>query len=136
MSMLGPGRRGIVSAVAAVLGLTVTAHPTRAQEHGTGLDFSSSAELAVVPEASIPFSGTTLPSSVDLSADLPTPGDQGAQNSCVGWAVAYALKTFLERREEKWSLANAGQPDFTHLFSPAYIYNQINGGQDRGSHFR
>jgi hypothetical protein len=137
MSMLDLGRRGIVSALTTVLGLTVAAHPTSAQDsHGTGLDFSSAAELAVVPEASIPFSGTTLPSAVDLSADLPPPGDQGRQNSCVGWAVAYALKSFLERREENWSLVNAGQPDLMHLFSPAYIYNQINRGQDAGSHFR
>jgi len=70
----------------------------------------------------------TLPSSVDLSANFPEPGDQGQQESCVGWASAYALKTYDERIALKWSLEPA-----EHKFSPAYVYNQINGGKDSGS---
>ncbi|MCK6555535.1 Ig-like domain-containing protein [Candidatus Binatia bacterium] len=70
----------------------------------------------------------TLPSAVDLSRDFPLPGDQGQQGSCVGWATAYALKTYQERIEIGWSL----EP-LQHRFSPAYVYNQINGGKDEGS---
>jgi hypothetical protein len=77
-----------------------------------------------------PGANPTLPSSVDLSKDFPRPGDQGQQSSCVGWALAYALKTYQERVEIGWSLE---PPE--HRFSPAYIYNQINGGQDVGSPF-
>lgn len=66
--------------------------------------------------------------SVDLSPDFPIPGNQGAQNSCVPWAVGYSLKTYQEGIEIGWSL-NA----VSHLFSPAYIYNQLNGGQDKGT---
>ncbi|GAB4267026.1 MAG: hypothetical protein Kow0065_17700 [Methylomicrobium sp.] len=68
-----------------------------------------------------------LPSSIDLSGNFPIPGNQGGQGSCVGWATAYALKSFQEKVEEQW--------DFTQAttFSPAWIYNQINGGQDAGS---
>ncbi len=71
---------------------------------------------------------TSLPSSVDLSPSMPTPGNQGSQGSCVGWATAYALKSYQEKVEMGWSLNS----EYT-LFSPAYIYNQINGGRDGGS---
>lgn len=77
-----------------------------------------------------PGANPTLPPSVDLSKDFPRPGDQGQQFSCVGWALGYALKTYQERVELGWSLEAA-----EHRFSPAYIYNQINGGRDNGSVF-
>jgi hypothetical protein len=60
-----------------------------------------------------PGSNPTLPSSVDLSRDFPLPGDQGNQNSCVGWALGYAIKTYQERVELGWSLETA-----EHQFSP------------------
>jgi len=68
------------------------------------------------------------PSAIDLSQNFPQPGDQGHQGSCVGWATAYALKSYQEKVEMGWSLNTS-----SHLFSPAYIYNQINGGYDGGS---
>lgn len=71
----------------------------------------------------------TTPKSIDLSANFPNPGDQGNQSSCVGWATAYALKSYQEKVEMGWAL---NTPE--HLFSPAFIYNQINGGQDQGSY--
>lgn len=77
-----------------------------------------------------PGAAPTLPSSVDLSKDFPRPGDQGKQNSCVGWSTAYAVKSYQERVEIGWSL----EP-LEHRFSPAYVYNQINGGADHGSWF-
>jgi hypothetical protein len=61
----------------------------------------------------------TLPSSVDLSAGLPPVGDQGAQNSCVGWTLGYYIKSYLEGQEQGWSLDGP-----THQFSPAWVYNQ------------
>jgi C1A family cysteine protease len=75
-----------------------------------------------------PGAAPTLPSAVDLSKDFPIPASQGQQSSCVGWATAYALKTYQERVEIGWSLEPA-----EHKFSPAYIYNQINHGRDNGS---
>ena len=77
-----------------------------------------------------PGANPTLPSSVDLTADFPLPGNQGTQSSCVGWALGYAMKTYQERVEVGWSLE---APE--HRFSPSYIYNQINGGQDNGAVF-
>ncbi|OAD21552.1 PKD domain containing protein, partial [Candidatus Thiomargarita nelsonii] len=75
-----------------------------------------------------PGEAPTLPPSIDLSSNFPIPGYQGSQGSCVGWATAYALKSFQERVEEGWSLNTT-----EHLFSPAFIYNQINRGEDKGS---
>ena len=73
------------------------------------------------------FDDTALPPSIDLSAHFPAVGDQGSQNSCVGWAVGYALKSFQERIEEGWEFG------LTTVFSPAWIYNQINEGGNQGS---
>lgn len=69
-----------------------------------------------------------LPERIDLSGNFPTPGDQGRQGSCVGWAIGYALKSYQEKMEEGWDLASSST-----VFSPAWIYNQINGGRDSGS---
>ena len=69
------------------------------------------------------------PPSIDLSINFPSPGDQGRQSSCVGWAAAYALKSYQEKIEIGWSLNTP-----SHLFSPAFLYNQINDGRDQGSY--
>lgn len=66
---------------------------------------------------------------LDLTDDFPNPGDQGYQGSCVGWAVGYSYKSYQEERERSW-----GSKTSDHIFSPSYIYNQINGGYDGGSY--
>ncbi len=70
--------------------------------------------------------GQNLPSSIDLSSNMPSPGNQGNQGSCVGWAVAYALKSYQEKIEMGWTFSKET------IFSPAWIYNQLNGGVDQG----
>jgi len=67
-----------------------------------------------------------LPSSSDMSGDFPPVGDQGAQGSCVAWAVGYALKSFQEHDERGWSYSNE------HLFSPAFIFNNFKKGKCSG----
>ncbi|PJZ70662.1 cysteine protease [Leptospira perolatii] len=79
-----------------------------------------------------------LPSSVDLSEFMPPVGNQGQQGSCVAWSTAYATKSYQEYIERKakgnWSLrTQSGEPNYSQIFSPAFIYNQINGGRDNGS---
>jgi len=69
-----------------------------------------------------------LPPIIDLCNQLPPVDSQGRQGSCVGWAVGYYYKTFLEGKERGWDLS-----DKAHICSPAFVYNQINGGQDDGS---
>jgi len=68
-----------------------------------------------------------LPSYVNLKHMFPTPGNQGSLNSCVGWAVAYALKSHQEEVRREWGLHTD-----KHLFSPYFVWNQLNGGQNRG----
>ena len=72
----------------------------------------------------------SLPEKVDLSPFMPPVGSQGYQGSCVAWAVGYYQKTFQEWLEHKWDVTND-----SHKFSPAFIYNQINGGADNGAYF-
>jgi hypothetical protein len=87
-----------------------------------GLKLATREQLRSIPMASTPFSGESLPAVVDLSPTLPPIGDQGSQNSCVGWSVGYGLKAYQERIETNETI----------LFSPSYIYNQLNNGQDGG----
>ncbi len=70
-----------------------------------------------------PGSQPSLPTSIDLSSSFPTPGDQGNQGSCVGWATAYAVKSYQEKIEMGWDLNR-----LEHLFSPSFVYNQIKVG--------
>lgn len=68
-----------------------------------------------------------LPASVDLSKGLPQARNQGKQHSCTAWATAFVVKSFQENREFGWGL------DEAHLFSPSFVYNQVNGGKDDGA---
>lgn len=89
----------------------------------TGLQFLDETAYQSIPLAVTPTLGV-LPPRVDHTDNFPAPGDQGPQGSCVGWAVTY-LKGYQERVERKWT---AWSPD--RLFSPAYIYNQLNRTPD------
>ena len=76
-----------------------------------------------------------LPRSVDLSGSMPPVGSQGRQGSCVGWASGYGMKSYHEKVERRWSYGSHVQRrgPGKHVFSPAFIYNQINNGRDKGS---
>ena len=90
----------------------------------TGLRFMDDVAYQSIPLAAPPLLGQ-VPRAVDLSSRFPEPGDQGKQNSCVGWAVAYALKSYQEGLERSWGTGPA-----QHRFSPAFIYNQLNKTPD------
>ena len=96
---------------------------TQNTNYSKGLIFTSQEEMLGIPLASTPYSGNELPSIVDLSSKLPSPGHQGNQSSCVAWAVGYALKAYQEYIETNMLI----------YFSPAFIYNKINNGRDGGS---
>ena len=97
----------------------------------TGLQFITPEQYQGIPLAARFFAGP-LPNNVEL-APFATPGHQRGQGSCVGWAVAFALKTHQEERERGWDIATPN-----HQFSPAFIYNQvkIGSGCRGGSTFR
>jgi Concanavalin A-like lectin/glucanases superfamily/Papain family cysteine protease len=83
---------------------------------GLGFIEASSAELQgseIVPELMM----GTLPTSYFLN--MPAPANQGAQGSCVSWAVAYATQSY---NMNKANGTNYGTPQ--NLCSPKYVYNQ------------
>jgi Papain family cysteine protease len=59
-----------------------------------------------------------LPIQVSLEAFCPTRQNQGEQNSCVGWSIAYAARTIIEAK------ATGSDPNSV-AFSPAFLFNQI-----------
>jgi C1A family cysteine protease len=89
---------------------------------GTPLVSSDNSEVAARVASS------ALPAAVDLvGCNTPDVMNQGNAGSCVGFAIAYA-KTFQEVKEIGWQ---ANTPK--HIFSPAYIWNQLNGGINQGT---
>ena len=55
-----------------------------------------------------------------MRSRFPPCRDQGTQFSCTGFAVAYAVKSYLEAVQQGWNTF-----DDEHVFSPAFIYNQF-----------
>lgn len=106
------------------------------QGRPTGLVPATPEQLRGIPLASTPFSGAELPASVDLSPWMPPPQHQGELNSCTAWSVAYAVKSYQEYVEEKKPLIRSdGAIDPDRVFSPAFVYNQLNNGRNAGIPF-
>jgi len=91
--------------------------------------------------------GGPPPSSIDWSATqyFPPIGSQGYENSCVAFAMGYYVKTFQEAKEHGWDLSGAvwedgpyGHPSEAYqdkVFSPDFVYHQINRGGDNFTYF-
>lgn len=96
-----------------------------------GMDSPTVEELMKERSSAHPTAETlysaSLPSKIDLSSQFPPIRSQGQQGSCVAWSVAYNTKSYQEKLERGWAYSDST------LFSPAFVYNQINGGKDRGS---
>ncbi|MBU1106981.1 MAG: hypothetical protein KKB51_09965 [Candidatus Riflebacteria bacterium] len=90
------------------------------------------------------------PTSVDHSKTqfFPPVGNQGVEGSCTAFSYAYYIHTFNEAKEHNWNLtgttwespdptgqSSAGRPATNRdkIFSPDFIYHQINSGIDDGS---
>jgi hypothetical protein len=90
-------------------------------EFGRGLEFTPRETYLGVPQyqPTLTFGAGQLPDRVDLaeSGRFPTPGQQGAQQSCTGWATAYAMKTYQEAVEGNYPPTSTNQ-----VFSPAFPY--------------
>jgi len=97
-------------------------------EHGLGCKPTPPGDY---PEAVVP-QVASVAAAVDLYPPLLLVGNQGSQSSCVGWAVSYYYKTFsesLEHTTSTWKLN-----DWWYEYSPSFVYNQINGGVDKGAY--
>lgn len=78
----------------------------------------------------------TIPSTYDISSKMPPVGNQGMQNSCVAWAVAYASRSYWNATAKNTTyLGSDGKLNEEAIFSPSFIYNQINKGLDNGSSY-
>lgn len=75
----------------------------------------------------------TAPAQVDNStlAAFPPIGHQGGLGSCVAWASTY----YMMSHEVCLALGCDNKTYKTHVFSPKWTYNLINGGADNGSMF-
>lgn len=69
-----------------------------------------------------------LPDHFDLEEYLPPIANQGQTASCVGWSTAYYCMSMSVARRQKLSEKARQDPRF--LFSPGYIWDQYNEGQD------
>jgi len=107
------------------------------EDRGTGLDFDQEKYESVPLSAPILSRNfTNLPKSYSLKAYAPTPGDQGRQPSCVGWASGYGARTIAFAIKNNWKY-NKAKID-ANAFSPSFVYNQIKAYGDnnctRGSY--
>jgi C1A family cysteine protease len=102
----------------------------RQRRHGTGGPTTVSVPPGVASEDTSGMPEPPASASIDLRK-VPPVGDQGEENSCVGWSAGYYYKTFQEARKHGWNV-----DDPHHQFSPAFIYNQINGGKNDSSSFQ
>ncbi len=115
--------------------------------HGTGWRPPTAEEwdqmvgkLQIVDSVSLP-SAPGQPPSVDWTTSqyFPAIGNQGSEGSCTAWAVVYYTKTFQEASEHGWDLStvnwvgDAPDSQLDHIFSPDFVYHQINDGYDGGS---
>ena len=85
------------------------------------------AKVATIPEAVIPKRARDAkrPATKDLSNSrcVLTPCDQGTLNSCVGWAGAYGLMTYLASN----AIDGWGDREWADRhFSPSFVFNQVN----------
>jgi hypothetical protein len=111
------------------------------EAHGLGMVPSDPSQQWLVSLPPSLSSASQLPSSVDLTqsslllegqpsaAGVPPVGDQGETNTCTGWAASYYYKTYQEWLEHDWDLVN-GVPNYDHIFSPSFVYNQISEKPD------
>jgi hypothetical protein len=94
------------------------------EDYSFGLNFNQEAyenlEWAISPKL-FRRDVEPLPVKVDMSGRIPEAGDQGEQNSCVGWAVGYAYRSYQKLREDnrRWDYEDES------LCSPSFIYNTL-----------
>ena len=112
-----------------VLAVTAAFVPIAVVAAQTGSVDPTAAQLAATRRWSPPRIELIEEPRVDLRPWLPPVGEQ-QMNDCTTWAIAYAAKSYLEARDQGWL---PDRPE--RVFSPRFLYNQINRGQDEGSSF-
>lgn len=110
--------------VLALIALLLSLSPNAAAQGATREDRDVVRDLEEFP---VGAQADELPTAVDLRPFLPPVGSQ-TMNDCAAWAFGYAARSYLERIDQGWGSAIG-----RYVFSPTFIYNQVNGGEDSGS---
>jgi transcription initiation factor IIF auxiliary subunit len=119
------GRATLLALIASLLSVALV-QPALAQ---TGAESVTADQYANLPSWTAPEMAPGESYMVDLSEDMPPPGKQGGRmNSCVGFATAYAMKSYMEVQDQGWQANHVRR-----VFSPSFVYNQVNRGQNRGT---
>ena len=120
---------------------------------GTGYQPPSEAEwgqMKKLRSVQTPIVRGELPTSIDhsLTQYFPPIGSQGSEGSCTAFSFGYYIQTYTEAKEHGWDLSgttwlntdpsgfsSGGIPNsnLDKIFSPDFIYHQINSGEDWGS---
>jgi hypothetical protein len=99
--------------------------------HGMGAKPCADSDFASHPRYRVERAAASQrPRRLILDDYLPEIGDQGRMNSCVGWSTAYYAYTYAVAKQRKLTAEQRRDPKF--VFSPAFIYNSLNGGADEG----
>jgi len=67
-----------------------------------------------------------LPYEVSLKKYTPTPGNQGINSTCAGWASAYTGRTILSAISNNWNREISDN----NVYSPSFVYNLIRKNKD------
>jgi hypothetical protein len=68
------------------------------------------------------------------SSIVPEVGNQGQESSCNAWGLGYACMTITAAEKNNWSVFNSdGKMNSGKVFSPAFLYNSLNGGKNNGT---
>ena len=94
---------------------------------GLGADLKQSEFDKADVFASLAPDKNPLPDRVTLEKYAPQRKNQGMQGSCVAWSSAYAARTILQAY-------SSGQDPNQLVFSPSFLYNQINLADCQGAY--
>lgn len=84
-------------------------------------------EMAPLPPPLMRGDYEAMPSGVSMRKFAPTPQNQGAYGTCVGWSTAYAALTIMMAQHQNWT----NQVLITeNAFSPFFIYEQAKSIND------
>ncbi len=86
-------------------------------------DFTDEKEKATIFTSFNKNNLSRLKDSVDLSSQMPPPGDQGTKGSCWAWATTYVLRSVMDHP----SYYSNRSIDYTKVYSPEYVYQIYKG---------
>lgn len=106
----------------------VTPDPDPQTENNFKLGWTGDDNVDQIPvSTNFGFGNTNLPSSYDLTDKFPPMGDQAQYGTCVGWAVAYNMKTAISGMDRNLTTSDLASPQ--NQFSPKDLFTAIPDNQ-------